>query len=109
MKRLTGLVICSGLIWSSCAWGTELPSLERGAQLFASEQLGTSGKSCASCHPGGSRLEETGATGDKELVVIINNCITGPLKGKALDPESADMKSLLLYLRSLTGSGKKPY
>lgn len=109
MKRLTVGVICSGIIWSSGVWGAELPSLERGGELFASEQLGTSGKSCASCHPGGSRLEETGATGDKELTTIINNCITGPLKGKALDPESADMKSLLLYLRSLAGSGKKSY
>lgn len=109
MKRLTGLVIGSGLIWSSCAWGAELPSVERGGQLFASEQLGTSGKSCLSCHPGGSKLEGTGTSDDKDLTATINSCITGPLKGKALDPESADMKSLLLYLRSLEGSGKKPY
>ena len=106
MKRLTGWIICGGLIWGSGAWGADLPSLERGRQLFASEKLGTSGKSCATCHPGGKKLEGVGASADEELAAIINRCIAGPLKGKKLDPESVDMKSLVLYLKSLAGTGK---
>jgi len=103
MKRLTGWVISSGFICINVVWGAELPSLKRGEELFSSTGLGTSGKSCASCHPGGSRLEETGASSDKELTATINSCITGPLEGKPLDPASVDMQSLLLYLRSLAG------
>jgi len=106
MKRLTGWVICCGIICCSAARGAELPSIERGKQLFADTRLGTSGKSCASCHPGGARLEEVGASSDKELTATINSCIKGPLEGTQLGPESVEMKSLLLYLRSLAGGGK---
>lgn len=106
MKRLTGWVLCGGIFCSCVAWGAELPTLERGAQLFNGTGLGTSGKSCASCHPGGARLEEAGAGSDKELTATINSCITGPLGGNPLDPESVEMKSMLLYLRSLSGGSK---
>lgn len=102
MRRLKGLVLCGGIFCCCLAWGTEIPTIERGAQLFASTGLGTSGKSCASCHPEGARLEETAAASDRELTATINSCITGPLGGKPLDPESVEMRSLLLYLRSLS-------
>jgi hypothetical protein len=106
MKRLTGLVICGVLINVSGALGAELPSLERGQQLFVSEKLGTSGKSCASCHPGGKKLKGAENSSDEQLANTINRCIAGPLKGKQLDPESSDMKSLVLYLKSFAGTGK---
>ncbi len=104
MRRLKGLVLCGGIFCCCLAWGTEIPTIERGAQLFSSTGLGTSGKSCASCHPGGTRLEEAGAASDKELTATINSCITGPLGGKSLDPESLEIKSMILYLRSLAAS-----
>ena len=106
MKRLTRLVICAVLINVSGAWGAELPSLERGQQLFASEKLGTSGKSCASCHLDGKKLKGASTSSDEELADTINRCIAGPLKGKQLDPASSDMKSLVLYLKSIAGTGK---
>lgn len=106
MKRLTGAVICTVLINVGGAWGRDLPSLERGRELFASEKLGTSGKSCASCHPGGEGLKGIETAGNEQLADTVNGCIAGPLKGKRLGPESADMKSLLLYLKSIAGTGK---
>ena len=107
MKRLTRLVICAVLINVSGAWGAELPSLERGQKLFASEKLGTSGTSCASCHPDGKKLKGVPTSSDEELADTINRCLAGPLKGKQLDPASSDMKSLVLYLKSIAaGTGK---
>jgi cytochrome c len=106
MKRLTGLIICAVLINVSGAFGVELPSLTSGQQLFMSEKLGTSGMSCSSCHSGGKKLMGVGTFSDEQLAKTINRCIAGSLKGKPLDPESSDMKSLVLYLKSFAGTGK---
>ncbi len=106
MKRLTGWVVCGGIICVSGAWGADLPSRERGQQLFTSEKLGTSGMSCATCHPGGKKLKGSETAGDEQLADTINACIAGPLKGKQLDPESVDMKSLVLYIKGFAGTGK---
>lgn len=105
MKKLTGGVICVALICAGGVWGADIPSLKKGQQLFGSKKLGTSGKSCDSCHSGGSNLKISATSSDEQLAETINGCIAGPLKGKQLDPESADMKSLVLYLKSLAGSG----
>ena len=82
------------------------PSLKKGQLLFESVKLGTSGMSCTSCHQGGMKLKGVETSTDEQLGDTINTCIAGPLKGKQLDPESADMKSMVLYLKSLAGSGK---
>ncbi len=74
-------------------------SIEQGKKLFHNPGLGTTGKSCNSCHPGGRGLEQSGAR--RNLTDIINGCITIPLKGKALDPKSVEMESLVLYIKSL--------
>ena len=75
-------------------------SVERGRELFNSAQLGTIGKSCSSCHPGGKRLERAAGYDVTKLGEIINQCIEKPLKGKALDPGSDEMKSLIMYIRT---------
>jgi mono/diheme cytochrome c family protein len=106
MRQLTGLVICGGMIWCSSVLGAELPSLEMGKQLFGSEKLGTSGRSCATCHQGGSKLKGAAASSDEDLAEIINRCIAGPLKGKEIDTGSTEMKSLVLYVKSLAAAGK---
>ncbi len=74
-----------------------------GAELFNQAALGTSGKSCSSCHPDGDGLDGVGGrySQDKELESMINKCIAGPLKGKELGLESSEMKELATYLRSL--------
>ncbi len=74
-------------------------SIEKGKMLFQDPALGTTGKSCSSCHPGGKGLEKSGSRQD--LTDIINGCITIPLKGRALDPKSIEMESLVLYIKSL--------
>jgi cytochrome c len=74
-------------------------TIEKGKALFNDSKLGTSGKSCNSCHPDGKGLEKSGSNPDLEAT--INGCITIPLKGKALDPKSVEMQSLVLYLKSL--------
>jgi cytochrome c peroxidase len=79
-------------------------SLEKGKALFNDPKLGTSGKSCSTCHPDGKGLTHAGEKSD--LARIVNNCIAIPLKGKPLDPESVEMQSLLLYVKSF--GAKKP-
>ena len=101
MKRLAGLVMCGSIIWCSSVIGADAPSLERGKLLFNSEKLGTSGKSCATCHGDVNKLTSAAVYDEDKMVNIINKCIAGPLKGIKLDSRSAEMKSLVLYLKSL--------
>jgi hypothetical protein len=78
------------------------PSAERGRELFSSTKLGTSGKSCSDCHPGGSGLAAAAGYSDERLAEIVNRCIRKPLKGTPLGLESSDLKSLVMYLRTFT-------
>ncbi len=75
-------------------------SLELGKRLFNDTTLGTTGKSCNTCHTDGKDLSKA-ASIEKELPGIINACITQNLKGKALNVNSVEMKSLILYIKSL--------
>jgi hypothetical protein len=95
-----------------------------GLALFTSADLGTSGKSCESCHPNGGTegMEMEGMatkplTGIKDrypgifmmmdpenevtLAQAVNFCITNPLEGEALAEDSQEMSDLLAYLNSL--------
>jgi hypothetical protein len=102
----TGMILC--LLIATASWGLagEPPSIKRGEELFRSTQLGTNGKSCATCHPGGKRLEASAAYNENELAGIINQCITNPLKGKPLAANSIDLKSLVMYIKSLAPPAK---
>jgi cytochrome c len=106
MKRLATLSVITGVVWGSAVLGGDLPSAARGKELFDSRELGTNGKSCATCHPDGKRLQGVGALADDDLAATVNACLSGPLKGKPLDPDSADMKSLVLYLKGFANPGK---
>jgi cytochrome c len=79
-------------------------SLDKGKALFNDPKLGTTGKSCNTCHPDGRGLDNAGAKSD--LANILNSCITKGLKGKALDVKSVEMQSLMLYVKSF--GEKKP-
>jgi len=81
------------------------PSLERGKELFNGTALSGNGKSCADCHSNGKGLERTTVYDEDELADIVNQCIRKPLDGKGLEPTSTDMKSLIIYIRSLAASG----
>lgn len=81
-------------------------SLEKGKALFENTRLGSNGKSCATCHPGGKKLEWAATTyDDAKLASIINRCIKASLKGEPLDPESTEIKSLVMYVKTFGGPG----
>lgn len=101
-------------------------SIENGKKLFSDPRLGTTGTTCASCHPGGGTtggnvtvmgmsmaiptLKGAAATfptwkmGPGRVITLgeMNNaCITMFLKGKALaldDPRHADLAAYVTYL-----------
>jgi len=77
-------------------------SLDFGKKLFGDPTLGgsTNDKHCGSCHPDGKGLEK--AAGNKKLTKMINRCITGPLEGQKIDGRSVEMRSLKLYIESLS-------
>ena len=84
-------------------------SLEKGKVLFNDPKLGTTGKSCNDCHKDGQGLDKAGTKNDLER--IINACITNSIKGKALDPKSVEMQSMVLYIKSFgekRPAAKKP-
>jgi len=115
-------VLCVVFILAACQTATEKPSAQaepsaaggmvaKGKTLFEDTKLGggTSGKSCASCHPGGKGLE---GIGDKKeyramgktyatLESITNYFIVTAQLGKALDPQSEEMQALVAYMKSL--------
>jgi hypothetical protein len=88
-------------VTAAAALATEGPMVAMGQALFESTALGSNGKSCASCHPGGKGLAEIGAYDDSMLKEMINFCIRDALKGRMLVLESQELDSLLLYLRNL--------
>lgn len=75
----------------------------KGKVLFNDTRLGggTAGISCNSCHPDGKGLEK--AADKKDLPKVVNACIKNALKGKGIDPKSAEMADLITYIKSLKG------
>lgn len=104
MKRIA--ITLSMLAAASLAMAGDGASTARGKELFTSKQLGTSGKSCSTCHPDGKGLTKAATYDAGELGEIINQCILNPLKGKALDPASGEMKSLIMYIKSLAPAAR---
>jgi cytochrome c len=99
------LVLASALALSA-APASGGPTVARGKALFESRTLGTNGKSCALCHAGGRGLEEVAETADPGLAAYVNSCIQGMLSGKPLPVGSDDLRSIMLYVRSLAPRGK---
>jgi cytochrome c553 len=100
------MVICLLLLLSTAVANAAAgPSLERGKALFENDKLGSNGKSCATCHPNGKRLEWAATFEESRLANIVNKCIEQSLKGKPLDPAADDMRSLLMYLKTFAGPG----
>ena len=76
-------------------------SAENGKQLFNDTTLGgsTNDSSCNTCHADGKGLKQSGD--NPKLVKVINQCITGPLKGEKIDGRTVEMRSLKMYIQSL--------
>ena len=80
-----------------------------GKKLFEDANLGggTTGRSCATCHPGGKGLSTDVFKKSKDsLADIVNKCIEKPLGGKAIDPHGQDMEDIIEYMKTLTGYQK---
>ena len=73
MKQM--VLILSVLAMTSLAMTVNGASPAKGKELFTSKQLGTSGKSCSSCHPDGKGLAKAAEYDEVELGAIINQCI----------------------------------
>lgn len=102
IKRIlscSALLAVAAFVASASAAGA--PSVEQGKTLFSSTSLGTNGKSCSVCHPGGKGLEKSAAANAKALEKIVNQCIEKALKGKPLASGSPELSSLVLYLKTL--------
>ncbi len=101
MKRhnMALLIVLTLAVGAGIVFAAEGASIEKGKSLFNDPKLGTTGKSCNTCHPEGKNIQKAAARID--LVQIVNGCITNSIRGKALDPQSVEMQSLILYIKSL--------
>jgi hypothetical protein len=106
MKKMV-VIACLLTLAAAPLQAAEKPSVAAGKKLFASTELGTSGMTCEGCHPGGQGLEKAATYEEKKLGKIVNTCITKPLKGKELAAGSAELKSLVMYIKSLGKADKK--
>ncbi len=83
----------------------------KGKALFNDPEFAgaTSGKSCNTCHPGGSGLKHASRRKEfhiagktqKSLAEAINACIEYAINGKAIDPGSVEMQNIVAYIKSL--------
>lgn len=105
MKKVTLLFLMLFVGSAVISMAADAPSAEQGKELFESSKLGTNGKSCSTCHPGGRKLEWAATYDDEKLANIVNSCIQKTLKGKPLSPDSDSMKSLLSYIHTFAGPG----
>lgn len=102
MKKGMGVfLVMAGLFLGVSPALAERPSAELGKGHFDDPALGASKNSlsCSSCHPNGDGMEKAGS--NPQLDAVINRCILGPLKGKALPVNSSAMQSLKMYIESL--------
>jgi len=101
MKRsaLVVFIVLVTVIGIGIVYANGSASIEKGKALFNDTKLGTTGKSCNTCHPDGHNIQQAGTKSN--LDQIVNACITNSIHGKALDPKSIEMQSLILYIKSL--------
>jgi hypothetical protein len=110
VKMKKSIFFMNGLLFivllATPAIAAKKASVDWGEELYKSPTLGgsTNEKSCSSCHETGDKrmLKKVMEMSRKELSIMLNKCITGPLQGKELDPKSEKMRSLRLYLNFLT-------
>jgi cytochrome c553 len=98
MKTSALILLSAVLIAGLAAAAHHEPSEGIGKALFNDPKLGSTGKSCNDCHGSGKGMDK--AAGREDLDSVINTCITRALKGKALDKNSVEMRSLILYINS---------
>jgi cytochrome c553 len=101
MKRITLGFIMSAVLGLAFSFALAAGDVAKGKALFNDVHFagGEAGVSCNSCHPGGQGLEQAGSM--ENLEPMINKCIEGALKGKAIDVKSEEMSDIVAYIKSL--------
>ena len=112
-KMMMSVSVCVGIL-IAVGMSQAAGNVETGKKLFESPTLGggTSGRSCLTCHPGGTNLsrrlfgnsqDSAAAIAKKrsKLTAMVNTCIERPLAGKAIDPAGDEMADLVAYMESL--------
>ena len=110
MKSLSKVVLVAVGLLAGAGLSQAGGNVENGKMLFESPTLGggTTGKTCATCHPGGKNLSSKLFSGSRDsLAEMVNTCIEKPLGGQAIDPAGSDMTDLVAYMETLV-KGKKP-
>ena len=135
------VVIAAAALFVACQKKEETPTVEtvmrypppdphiegnavRGLTLFNDTSLGTTGKSCGSCHPNGGQegLETEEMTtrplidvedrypgpfsmmpdkGNMTLEEVVNACLTGPIGGKPFIENGRDIADMIAYLNGI--------
>ncbi len=91
-------ILLAGTLFGCSASSLPPGDAARGAQRFTDTTLGTSGKSCNTCHTEMGRGAKS-LVGKKPYDHTIRDCIQGPLQG---DPgQEQAIADLLAYIRSL--------
>jgi len=113
MKHLSVIitVFISILLGAGSIASGEEASVKKGEALFNDPELGSIGSSCNTCHTDGRGLEKAakkmtwiiGGKVHSTLEGAINYSIVTGLRGNALNVESVEMRSLVLYIKSLGG------
>jgi len=99
LAAMLSVFLLVAFLEAGMVYAVQVESIDLGKKLFNDPKLGTTGKSCNTCHPDGKGLSHAGGAAD--LSVIVNGCIAQNLKGMVLHPRSVEMKSLILYIKSL--------
>jgi cytochrome c peroxidase len=84
------------------AYAAGKSSAEVGKEMFNDPKLNGSANesSCNSCHAGGKGLEN--AAGNKKFSRLVNNCLVGKMEGEKLDGRTVSMRSLKMYIQTLS-------
>ena len=90
------------ILTGASTYGAAKTSVELGQEMFNDSKLGesTNESSCNSCHAGGKGLENVGEK--KKISKLVNKCLVGQMAGEKIDGRTAAMRSLKMYIKSLS-------
>jgi len=101
-KFFTAAIAALFIMTGTNVFGAGKISVESGKDMFNDSKLGnsTNESSCYSCHAGGKGLENAGEK--KKFSKLVNNCLVGKMGGEKIDGRMAAMRSLKMYIKSLS-------
>ena len=96
------IVVTLFLAVGASAYGAAKTSIDLGMEMFNDPKLSnsTNDSSCNSCHAGGKGLENIKEK--KKLSKLVNKCLVGQMSGEKIDGRTVAMRSLKMYIKSLS-------